>query len=88
MPCQKENKMETIKKWFIWLGHPILGALILIALAVHPVCAILWVYLYVKYEGQEFKEIRDTCAQDLKDFMTGFCMALIAVFLWRLLNIK
>lgn len=75
-----------VKSKIYWLGHPILGALTLIAGSIHPVYAALWVYLFVKYEGQEFREIRDTCALDLKDFMTGFVVAIIAVFLCGLLR--
>jgi len=70
-----------LKSTIIWLGHPLLGALTLVAGYIHPIYAVLWVYLYVKYEGQEFREIRDTCALDLKDFIIGFGAALVVNFI-------
>ena len=78
--------INTIKRWFVWLGHPFLGALTIVAGSIHPVYAICWCWLWITYEKQEYHEITDTCALDLKDFMLGLGIALVAVFIFQVIG--
>ena len=80
--------MTTMKKIIIWLGHPALGAMTFVGLELNPVIAALWVWLYLKYETNEDKWIKDRAYIDVKDFMIGFGAAMTIIFLWRYLEVK
>lgn len=56
-----------------WLGHPLLGAFTIeLALAYGEITAAAWVYMYVKYQIREAKDVGDLCWVDIRDFMIGF----------------
>jgi hypothetical protein len=80
----KKKMMNLIKQVIYWGGHPALGAMTLAAGYLHPVYAALWVWLYLKYEINEDKWIKDKAYIDVKDFMQGFGAAFSVVFVWEI----
>ena len=57
--------------YFWW--HPLEGAFVVIlCVAGYPLFGILFFLGFMFYEKQEYREIKDTCAKDWRDFLIGY----------------
>lgn len=54
-------------------GHPALGfGLAVLSVYGYPVEATALFYGFLKYQGAEYRQIKDTCYQDIKEFLEGY----------------
>lgn len=76
--------LRKLRQLIYWSGHPFLGAMTILFLAVHPVVSFMWFAGYMLYQLQEYKEDKDTAALDMRDFLLGYAAAAaLAGILWR-----
>jgi hypothetical protein len=71
-----------IKDMLLWLIHPLEGAAtVLFYHRASPVLAVLWFHGWLTYERQEYRQDKDTCYQDIRDFLIGYFVATLIVSL-------
>jgi len=73
-------KIITITDVLLWLVHPLQGAaVVLFYYFATPILAILWFYGWLTYERQEYRQDKDTCYIDIRDFLIGLFAATAVV---------
>ncbi len=70
------NKVQwlefTLLPKILWLWHPCEGAFVILLIKyLSPWAGLAFFYGWLCYEIQEFGEIHDTCAKDIRDFLIG-----------------
>ena len=70
-----------IKDMLLWLVHPLEGAATVLFHHYSPALAVLWFHGWLTYERQEYRQDKDTCYQDIRDFLIGYFVAVTIVSL-------
>lgn len=64
--------IREINDFIYWAGHPALGSFTtFIILYISQVLGTMCFVSYMLYQLQEYRELKDTCSLDVKDFMMG-----------------
>lgn len=68
-------------------AHRLAGVLIALSVYVSPALTIAGVYFYVKYQIREYKQIKDTCYQDIREAMVPFFITCAVMLVIKLVSL-
>lgn len=72
------NKLKCLLLYFI---HPLEGAFTVIIAVNYHVIASGFFLGFMLYELQEYKETPDTCAADVRDYLIGYAITMLALLI-------